>query len=429
MSDAPHTPHHVSAERPVAAPAPVQPPSNPPYSTAATAPTRVVPPPVGPPSEPPSQPPLAPPEPAGASVPPPAPPAEPAPSDRPRAPRWVTPLVVLAALALFAGGALSGWAIAERGDSDQPASATVPDEPDTTPVSGPVADGVDEPVAAVADAVAPSVVQIETNAGLGSGIVYDDQGHILTAAHVLDGADQLRVRLADGTLVAAEIVGSNQATDVGVVKIDERDDLVPATLGVDAEVTVGQLAVAVGSPFGLEQTVTSGIVSAVDRPVETEGTSIVGMIQTDASINPGNSGGALADRKGRIIGINDAIRTAGGGNEGVGFAIPIDLAVRVADQIIAGEDIRAGLLGVTVSDPTDGPAGALIAEVLPDGPASGSGLQVGDLVTSMDGERISRMQDLRARVLAREPGETVTLEVLRDGRTLEIEVTLGSATG
>src|SRR5690606_18452723 len=151
---------------------------------------------------------------------------------------------------------------------------------------------------------------------------------------------------------------------------------------------VGQLAVAVGSPFGLEQTVTSGIVSAVDRPVETEGSSIVGMIQTDASINPGNSGGALADRNGRIIGINDAIRTAGGGNEGVGIAIPIDLAVRVADQTIAGEGTRAGLLGVTVSDPTDGPPGARVGDVAEGGPASGSGLQVGDLITGMDGERV-----------------------------------------
>jgi putative serine protease PepD len=276
--------------------------------------------------------------------------------------------------------------------------------------------------------VSPSVVQIETDAGLGSGIVYDDQGHILTAAHVLDGASQLRVRLSDGTLVAAEIVGTNEATDVAVVKIDARDDLVPATLGVGSDVTVGQLAVAVGSPFGLEQTVTSGIVSALDRPVQTEGSSIVGMIQTDASINPGNSGGALADRTGAIIGINDAIRTAGGGNEGVGFAIPIDLAVRVADQIIAGEDIQAGLLGVMVSDPTDGPAGALVGEVTAGGPAEDSGLEVGDLIVAIDGENVSQMQDLRARVLAREPGDTVVLDVLRDGDEIEIEITLGSAT-
>ncbi len=346
-----------------------------------------------------------------------------------RAPRWVTPLVLLAALALFAGGALAGWAVAERDDTDGvPSAATEQADGTTTPVSGPVADDVAEPVAAVAQAVSPSVVQIETNTGLGSGIVYDDAGHILTAAHVLDGATQLRVRLADGTLVAAEVVGTNASTDVGVVKIDARDDLVPATLGVDAEVNVGQLAVAVGSPFGLEQTVTSGIVSALDRPVETEGSAIVGMIQTDASINPGNSGGALADRNGRIIGINDAIRTAGGGNEGVGFAIPIDLAVRIADQIISGEEIRAGLLGVMVSDPTDGPAGALVGEVTEGGPAEGSGLEVGDLIVGIDGRAVSQMQDLRAQVLAREPGDTVVLDVLREGDEVQVEITLGSAT-
>jgi putative serine protease PepD len=345
------------------------------------------------------------------------------------APRWVTPLVVLAALALFAGGALAGWAVAERDDVDgAPTAATEQADGATTPVSGPVGDDASEPVAAVAEAVSPSVVQIETDAGLGSGVVYDDDGHILTAAHVLDGASQLRVRLADGTLIAAEIIGTNEATDVGVIKIDPPADLVPATLGVDTEVSVGQLAVAVGSPFGLEQTVTSGIVSALDRPVETEGSSIVGMIQTDASINPGNSGGALVDRNGRIIGINDAIRTAGGGNEGVGFAIPIDLAVRIADQIIAGEDIRAGLLGVMVSDPTDGPAGALVGEVTPGGPAEDSGLEVGDLIIAIDDQDVSQMQDLRARVLAREPGDTVVLDVLRDGEEIEIELVLGSAT-
>jgi putative serine protease PepD len=348
---------------------------------------------------------------------------------RSSAPRWVTPFAILAALALFVGGALTGWAVAERDDADPDTTAAVEQADGTTePVSGPVADDVAEPIAAVADAVAPSVVQIETDTGLGSGVVYDDQGHILTAAHVLDGANQVRVRTADGTLVAAEVIGTNEATDVAVIKIVAPEGLVPATLGVGAEVNVGQLAVAVGSPFGLEQTVTSGIVSAVDRPVETEGTSLVGMIQTDASINPGNSGGALADRNGRIIGINDAIRTAGGGNEGVGFAIPIDLAVRVADQIISGEEIRAGLLGVMVSDPTDGPAGALVGEVTPDGPAAESGLEVGDLITGIDGQSVTKMQDLRARVLSREPGDTVVLDVVRDGEELQVEITLGSAT-
>ena len=349
-------------------------------------------------------------------------------------PRWVLPVAILAALALFAGGALAGWAVAER-DDDGPGVAGSGEQADgeTATVSDtappPVGDDVDEPVAAVAAAVSPAVVQIETDTGLGSGVVYDDEGHILTAAHVIADANQIRVRLADGTLVAAEVVGSNAATDVGVVAIEPRDDLEPAVLGVDVDVEVGQLAVAVGSPFGLDQSVTSGIVSAVDRPVETEGTSIVGMIQTDASINPGNSGGALADRHGRIIGINDAIRTSGGGNEGVGFAIPIDLAVRVADQIIAGDDIQAGLLGVTVGDPTDGLAGALVSDVMPGSPADEAGLQVGDLITAIDGERVTQMRSLRAMILARPPGTRVVVDVVREGEAIEVEVVLASATG
>ncbi|QGG94845.1 S1C family serine protease [Actinomarinicola tropica] len=366
---------------------------------------------------------------AAASAPP--PPAAPA-AEVVRAPRWVLPFAILAALALFSGGALAGWAVATDDEASDGEMTSVDAGGDTSPVSVPadplVGPDAEEPVAAVAEAVAPSVVQIETDTGLGSGVIFDDEGHILTAAHVLQGANQLRVRLADGTLVPAEVVGTNAPTDVGVVSIEPRDDLVPATLGVDADIQVGQLAVAVGSPFGLDQTITSGVVSALDRPVQTEGTSIVGMIQTDASINPGNSGGALADRFGRIIGINDAIRTSGGGNEGVGFAIPIDLAVRVAEQLIAGEDIQAGLLGVTVSDPTAGEPGALIGEIMPGSPAESSGLEVGDLITAIEGESISGTQNLRAEILARPPGTTVTVEVLRDGDRLELDVTLTSAT-
>lgn len=371
---------------------------------------------------------------AAPSPPPPAAPPVPSARGEVRAPRWVLPFALLAALALFAGGALAGWAVASRDDGPDGELTSVDAGGDTAPVSDPVdplvGPDAEEPVAAVAEAVAPSVVQIETDTGLGSGVVFDDEGHILTAAHVLQGANQLRVRLADGTLVPAEIIGTNAPTDVGVVAIEPRDDLelVPATLGVDADIQVGQLAVAVGSPFGLDQTITSGVVSALDRPVQTEGSSIVGMIQTDASINPGNSGGALADRFGRIIGINDAIRTSGGGNEGVGFAIPIDLAVRVAEQLIAGEDIQAGLLGVTVSDPTDGEPGALIGEIMPGSPAASSGLEVGDLITAIEGESISGTQNLRAEILSRPPGTTVTVEVLRDGERREFDVTLTSAT-
>ncbi|MGY6502057.1 MAG: S1C family serine protease [Acidimicrobiales bacterium] len=347
-----------------------------------------------------------------------------------RTPRWVIPLVVLAALTLVAGGALAGWAVADRSDS----AATAPTVPATLAPSdggqgGLVATNVEEPVAEVARAVAPSVVQINTDFGLGSGVVMDTDGHILTAAHVISGAQQIQVRLADGTMVPARIVGTNPDTDVGVVAIDARSDLVPAVLGVDADIQVGQLAVAVGSPFGLEQTVTSGIVSALDRPVQTEGSMLVGMIQTDASINPGNSGGALADRHGRVIGINDAIRTQGGGNEGVGFAIPIDLAASIAERLIAGEEIRSGFLGVSANNPMEGRPGALVQEVTPGTPAADAGIEVGDLIVAIDGEPVRGIQDLRARILARPAGSEVTVEVDRDGDTVEFEVVLATSSG
>jgi putative serine protease PepD len=345
-----------------------------------------------------------------------------------RAPRWVTPVVVLACLALFAGGALAGWAIADRDSgADQAATPTVPP---VTQVDGEplVPSGVEEPVAAVAQAVAPSVVQIETNFGLGSGIIMDDDGNILTAAHVIDDATLVRVRLADGTVVPAEIVGTSPETDVGVVRIDPRPDLTPAVLGVGEIVQVGQLAVAVGSPFGLQQTVTSGIVSALDRPVETAPTFRVGMIQTDASINPGNSGGALADRHGRVIGINDAIRTQGGGNEGVGFAIPIDLAASVAERLIAGEPIQSGFLGVSAIDAIEGRPGALVQEVTPGSPADEAGVTEGDLIVAVAGEPVRSVTQLRARILAISPGTEVVVEVVRDGEVVELPVVLATAT-
>jgi putative serine protease PepD len=424
---------------------PLAPPPSPP--AAARRPWEPSPPaeaPLAPPSEPtPFEPasswsvPSAPQAPRSGFAPPPAvapPPVSPG-ADHPsppvvvRTPRWVLPVVVLACLALFAGGALTGWTLSQRDDDSGAAEVPTP-----TGTLTPVADdalvpsGVDEPVAAVAHAVAPSVVQIETNFGLGSGIVIDDDGNILTAAHVIEGATQLRVRLADGTVVPAEIVGTSPETDVGVVRVDARPELVPAVLGVGAEVRVGQLAVAVGSPFGLQQTVTSGIVSALDRPVETAPTFRVGMIQTDASINPGNSGGALADRHGRVIGINDAIRTQGGGNEGVGFAIPIDLAASVAERLIAGEPIRSGFLGVSANDAFEGRPGALVQEVTPGTPAADAGIIIGDLIVSVDGEPVRSVQQLRARILAISPGTEVVVEVVRDGEVVAFDVVLTAAT-
>jgi putative serine protease PepD len=283
----------------------------------------------------------------------------------------------------------------------------------------------EEPVADVAAAVQPSVVQIETRGGLGSGVVYNRDGGILTAAHVVEGTSQVTVRLRDGTRVRGRVVGADEATDVAVVSV-ARSGLTPATLAVNVPLRVGQLAVAIGSPFGLEQTVTAGVVSAVDRSIVTDnGAGAANMIQTDAPINPGNSGGALADREGRVIGINDAIRSRSGVNAGVGFAIPIDTAVHVADALVRGRNPSIGFIGISGTDPTAGTAGALVTEVQPGGPAAEAGVHAGDLITAFDGQPVTGMVNLAAKVRMTRPGVIVTLDVKRGGRTLRLNVEIG----
>ncbi len=279
-----------------------------------------------------------------------------------------------------------------------------------------------EPAAAVAAAVGPAVVQLELQGGLGSGVIYDAEGYILTAAHVVQGASQINVRLANGIELAGTVVGAHVPTDVAVVKIPASPDLPVAALGLDVEPIVGQTAIALGSPFGLDQTVTAGIVSALNREVNG-----VGMIQTDAAINPGNSGGPLVDRNGRVIGINDAIRTLSGANDGVGFAIPIDLAYIVAQQLVAGEEVRLARLGVSTTPFTDGAVGALVGEVVPGSAAEDAGLLPGDLITAVNGKPITDNFDLRAEILSEYPGTEIELTVIRDGQELRLPATLGAA--
>jgi len=282
----------------------------------------------------------------------------------------------------------------------------------------------DEPVAAVAKALLPSVVQIETGQGLGSGVIYDKNGYILTAAHVVEGAgDQVTVRLADGTKLGARVLGTDAGTDIGVIKVD-RDNLPPAGLALKTQLQVGQMAVAIGSPFGLEGSVTSGVVSAVNRSLPASQGNVFEVIQTDAPINPGNSGGALADREGKVIGINDSIQSQSGGNEGVGFAVPIDIAAASASRIVQGKSSESGYIGVGGADPALGRAGALINEVISGSPADKAGLQVGDLVVSINGKKIQSMDDLAAQVRLLGPGQRAALTVVRDGKEQTVTATL-----
>jgi len=294
-------------------------------------------------------------------------------------------------------------------------------------------EGADEPVVAVASAVSPAVVLITHDLGQGSGIIYDQAGLILTNAHVVGGFTEVEVTLASGVRVPGNVLGADPLTDVAVVQIDTDSEYGVAVLAPESSVQVGQLAVAIGSPFGLEQTVTSGVVSAVGRvlqnPTDDGRLSVVAMLQTDAPINPGNSGGALADRQGRVIGMNTSIRTDGsGGNIGVGFAIPADTAKLIADRIIAGESLDQGFLGINGGTPIIGEPGVVVGEVTAGSGAAAAGLLPGDLITGFNGEEIKSMSDLAAAVRLQPPEATVVVEFSRDGQQLAVDVILGLLT-
>jgi len=291
----------------------------------------------------------------------------------------------------------------------------------------PVDDSGDEPVVAVAEALVDSVVLVSVpEASHGSGIVFDDGGRIVTNAHVVDDADEVVVSLPNGRQIVAEVVGFDVRRDVAVLQLTEPDSsLVPAVFAFTEDIHVGQLAVALGSPFDLDRTVTAGIVSAVGRVIDSYGCQSgfgaecagVSMIQTDAPINPGNSGGPLADREGRVIGMNTAIQSTGltAGNIGVGFAIPSDTVVLVARRLILGEPIGTAWLGIRGESTIDGRPGAVIVEVVEGSPAELAGLLVGDRVFRSDGRIIRDMAALRADIQIRLPGSRVELEYERDG--------------
>ena len=341
-------------------------------------------------------------------------------------------VVAVVALLIGAGGVAAGVAVErDRNPATEASTTAVSNTPVTTAVA-PLKGDEPEPAEAVAKLLGPAVVQIETGSGLGSGFVYDKSGLILTASHVTDGTDRVQVRLSDGTKVEGKVVGEDRSTDVAVVKIDPPAGLAVATLATGVPTQVGQTAIAIGSPFGLDQTVTAGIVSAVGRSVETPG-GVIPAVQTDAPINSGNSGGALADRQGRVIGINDSIVTGSStatgntGNVGVGFAIPIDIAKSVADKLVAGDSTAAGFLGIKGADATGSRSGAAVTSVESGSPAAKAGLTSDDVVTAIDAKPVTSMVDLAAGIRTHQPGEKVTLTVRRGAKERTVTVTLGTA--
>lgn len=340
-------------------------------------------------------------------------------------------------LAFVAGAALAaasfGLGVVFTADDTSPIeTATAP-----TPVSGSLSEDTTaptpvppvastDPVAVVAAALGPSVLQVETNLGLGSGVVYDD-GLILTNHHVIDGAQQLRVRSSDGRTFEAELLGSDERNDIAVLSIGQGSGLPIAELANDADLSVGQLAVAIGSPFELSQTVTAGIVSALNRPVPNTAGGFNAMIQTDAPINPGNSGGALADGNGRVIGINTSIRTDGtsNGNLGIGFAVPIDTALGVASRITDGESLDAGVLGVMSANEVDNEIGVVIGEVVQGGAAEAAGLIGGDRVITIDGAPVTNFGEVVGLVQSKFAGDQIDIEVIRNNERVTLSAILG----
>lgn len=307
------------------------------------------------------------------------------------------------------------------GSSDGPVASS--DEP--VPRSdNPAVDASDEPIADAAEVILPSVVQIQTLGGVGSGVIYDANGLILTAAHVVEDHDTVTIRFEDGEEVTGTVIGGNAEADVAVVEV-ERTGLLAAELALDETPRVGQMAIAVGSPWGLDSTVTAGIISAINQPLCDATSTCQSMLQTDAAINPGNSGGALVDRLGRVVGINVSIFTLSGANDGVGFAVPIDIAFDVADRLVNGESLASAYLGVTGRDVVSGRAGALITEVEPGTGAADAGIEVGDLVVAVEDVQIQGIQDLGSQVRRYRPGTIVEVLVIRDDAEIAFQVTLG----
>lgn len=294
-------------------------------------------------------------------------------------------------------------------------------------------------VAAVAAAVQPSVVQLNVSGsqgdGTGTGFVVSSDGYIVTNDHVAGDAGNdgtIDVTFIDGSTATGTLVGSDPGYDIAVVKVD-RTELPALTLGSSDAVNVGDIAVAIGSPLGLQGTVTSGIVSALNRPVTAGGqgdTAYINAIQTDAAINPGNSGGPLVNTAGEVIGVNSAIATVGRGDAvgsiGLGFAIPVDTAKRIVDELINTGTSQTPVIGVQLDMGFEGPGGA-VAQVTSGSPADAAGLQEGDVITKVDGNLIRDSTALIVSIRANAPGDEIELTVLRNGDTLSVALTLETA--
>ncbi|MGN6575728.1 MAG: trypsin-like peptidase domain-containing protein [Nocardioides sp.] len=373
-------------------------------------------------------------------------PTQPAPAQRSQVPGWLWPVVAgLALMVGLLGGTLGGVAVSRSLSHD---TITVPTI-DAQRSSLPPLEADNGSIAAVADKLLPSTVQILARGGAdgesgggatGSGFVLDDKGHVITNNHVVaEATSPGAITVVDhlGREHDASIVGRSAVYDIAVLDVDGGEDLQPAALGSSQAMRVGESVVAIGSPLGLDSTVTSGIVSALDRPVTTaskDEASYINAVQTDAAINPGNSGGPLVNMRGQVIGVNSAIATTGGafggeaGNIGVGFAIPMEQVRVTAAQILASGEAKYPVIGANVNT---GPQrnGAEVVGVPSGTPADLGGLREGDVVVAVNDKQITDGISLIVAIRAHQPGETITLTVRRGGENKQVKVTLDAKVG
>ena len=352
-----------------------------------------------------------------------------------------------AAVVLGAGGGVAAYEVAS-GTATQTVVRQV-----TVTDSQPAANSALS-VSALYDRVHQGVVTIKVTTpqgqALGSGFVIDGEGHIVTNDHVVDGASSISVEFSDGSTYDAQLVGTDASTDIGVIKVDApSSELTPLQLGDSGALQVGDEVVAIGSPLGLNETVTSGIVSALNRTITSPNNfSINDAIQTDAAINHGNSGGPLLDLQGQVIGINSQIESDSGGNDGIGFAVPSNTVQSVVSQLIATGKVQHAYLGVGIATITDAlssqlglPAGVEVTQVTPGGPADDAGLKAadattvvggqefptgGDVITAVNGKAVSTSEELQSVIGAMKPGDSASITYSRDGSEHTVQVTLGT---
>ncbi|MDX8152308.1 trypsin-like peptidase domain-containing protein [Patulibacter brassicae] len=388
------------------------------------------------PSPTPSTPPTAPHDARAATA-----PHEPRPERAPRRPLVAGPLiagtralraaVAIAALALVVAGITVGMLLGSSRTED----VTLVNPPNGNTAA---------PLKGAYDAARDGVVQIRTSSGSGTGWVYDGNGTIVTNAHVIDGSRDVRVRFDDdGPLIRARTLGTDVSSDLAVLKVDPSDapKLTVLKLGDSSKVEAGDPVLAIGFPLGLERTATAGIISGIGRQIQAQnGFSIDRVIQTDAPINPGNSGGPLLDVRGRVIGVNSQIATSGAGsngNIGIGFAVPSETVANVVPTLAAGREVRHAWLGISMAE-LPGVDGVALGSVVPGGPAGDAGLRAssasdlnrgepgdGDVITRVDGQQINRDHQVSAIVNGKKPGDTIEIEVERNGDRRTVEVRLG----